>query len=297
MLKKILLLLLALFGLFAFYIGHVFYLQYQGFKMRKAYSENLQETASPQVMHWQDTVYIDYLDQKRSLFVYFPPGYESDTTNRYSVFYMLDGEAMFDDMEIAGPEWQVDEVLNEDAANGGKGAIVIGIPSLENRSVEYKPFVDPKNREEKEVEGDQFAEWLATDLKGWVDSSFRTSLEPSQNIIGGASLGGLMAYYILMTYPDRFGAALSLSPSFWVNKKVWMLHEGVDVQKLKIYFNVGSKEGGEMKRNTKKMYQKLLKAGMPEQNLRFEHIKGGYHWHMTWRKGFRSAYPWIVEKP
>lgn len=294
--KRIFLLILSLGGILALYLGFVFWGQYQEYMARKKYAENIRPTASPEVMHWKDTVYIDYLDQKRSLFVYFPPDYEADTNKRYPVFYMLDGAAMFDDMAIEGPEWQVDEVLNEGMEKGGEGAIVIGIPSMKNRSVEYKPFPDLKNREQQEVEGDKFAEWLATDLKNWVDSSFRTREDPSTQVIGGASLGGLMAYYVLMTYPEKFGAALVMSPSFWVNKKVWSLHEQVsDLNQLRIYMNVGSKEGWEMSRNAKKMRKTLLRAGMDEENIRFEKIKGGMHWHLTWREGFRSAYPWIVE--
>jgi hypothetical protein len=34
---------------------------------------------------------------------------------------------------------------------------------------------------------------------------------------------------------------------------------------------------------------------MTEDNLRIDIIPDEGHWHMTWRKGFKLAYPWIVE--
>jgi enterochelin esterase-like enzyme len=35
-------------------------------------------------------------------------------------------------------------------------------------------------------------------------------------MIGGMGHGGLAAFYTAMKYPSKFGAAMCLSPSFWV---------------------------------------------------------------------------------
>ena len=168
--------LLGIIAVVVIYFAYLFaYQAYDHFKKQK-YLENLSDTASPNVRVLKDTAYIDYLDSKRTLHVYLPPAYETDSA-RYPVIYFLDGSALFNDMVLRGPEWQVDEVIDEVVANGGPGAIVIGIEPSHDRNREYKPFAPSEDPEEKEVSGDKHAEWIATDLKAWVDSTYRTKPE------------------------------------------------------------------------------------------------------------------------
>lgn len=43
-----------------------------------------------------------------------------------------------------------------------------------------------------------------------------------------------------------------------------------------------------------KMATILRKRGMNDANLKVDVEKEEGHWHMTWRKGFRKAFPWIL---
>ena len=157
-------------------------------------------------------------------------------------------------------------------------------------------FVKP-NWLGKEVTGDKHAEWIATDLKAWVDSTYRTKPEPEYTTIGGASLGGLMAYYMIMTFPETFQNAIVFSPSLWVNEKVFSLHEQVnDFNNLKIYLNIGDQEGGYMVPNAKQLNSILQNQGMGASQLQFDIEKNAGHEQLTWRKGFKKAYPWIVQR-
>lgn len=278
-------LLLILFG-----IGKRMYENYQ----HKQYVAGLSHTASDQVQVLKDTAYIDYLDQKRSLRIYLPPNYESDTIS-YPVIYFYDADALFDDKVLEGPEWQLDEVLDSISKLGGQEAIVIGIDNSEDRMTEYKPYPSEDYPDDKEISGDKHAEWLATDLKNWVDKTYRTKTEPAYNAIGGASLGGIMSYYTLMKYPEKFGRAFVFSPSFWVNEKIFSIHQETDsLSAMKIYMNVGEEEGS-MVRNAKKMRDILLSQGMKEEQIKFDIFPGLGHEHETWREGFKAAYPWILE--
>lgn len=60
--------------------------------------------------------------------------------------------------------------------------------------------------------------------------------------------------------------------------------------------NIGKKEGGRMVPNAKRVGEMLTDEGMTSENLRFDIEVGEGHWHPTWRKGFRKAYPWIIER-
>lgn len=62
----------------------------------------------------------------------------------------------------------------------------------------------------------------------------------------------------------------------------------------KIYFNAGRLETPTVE-SIVKMKDILINDGMPEQNIKLDIEKGKGHEHMTWRKGFKKAYPWTVE--
>ena len=191
-------------------------------------------------------------------------------------------------------EWEVDEVLDSLGELGETQSIVVGIYSSENRAKEYKPFPSTRWYSDKVVSGDRHADWIVKKVKPWIDQRYRTKREMNSTIIGGASLGGLMAYYMLMEYPDIFGGAIVFSPSFWVNEKVYTLHEGNPrLFDKKIYFNAGELETPTVE-SVKKMQDILIEYGFPEENIKTEIEEGKGHWHITWRNGFRKVYPWIV---
>ncbi|MEO1435831.1 MAG: alpha/beta hydrolase-fold protein [Bacteroidota bacterium] len=289
---------LALLSLAVFlaFVGRVYLLDQAQQGAKQTIMPNLKEHVSDQVQIWEDAVRIPYLDTTRTLRIYLPEGYK-ETDQRYPVIYMLDADALFNSFAMGrpGPEWQLDEVIDQVHQAGGPAAIVIGIDNSEARMTEYKPFID-QYRPEEAITGDQHARWIAEELKPWVDSTFRTQASSEHTTIGGASLGGLMAYYLLMTYPETFGNGLIFSASFWVNDIVYSLHETVNnLNQFKIFLHVGKKEGT-MVRDARKVSKLLKAAGMDADHLRFELERGEDHWHMTWRKGFAKAYPWIIQR-
>ena len=279
----------------AYYAGYRYYQKIQAKKAHQEWVANLKHTASPNVQILNDTIEIDYLGKKRTLAIYLPANYEKDTSIRYPVLYFLDGDALFDEKILEGHEWQLDEVLDSLGKLGGQQAIVVGIYNSKERRTEYKPYLSPLLPEETSVSGREHAEWIATDLKNWVDQNYRTLPDPSSTVIGGASLGGLMAYYMLMTFSNVYDRAIVFSPSFWVNEDIFTVDKEVsDLSGKRIYFNAGELETP-IAESAKEMHQHLLNRGMAAANLKMDIIKGEGHWHMTWRIGFRKAFPWILE--
>ena len=291
-LLRIFLFLLFLLGVF---VGFKAFQKHQKEKEWKAYVASLVHTASPNVQILKDTITVDYLGTKRTLSLYLPANYHQDTVD-YPVLYFLDGQSLFDEKILEGKEWQIDEVLDSLGLIGGSQAIVVGVYNADDRMTEYKPFLSPHVPSEKSVSGDKHAEWMATHLKAWVDARYRTKKEASATIIGGASLGGLMSYYMLMTYPEVYGGAIVFSPSFWVHDKVYELDENVkDLSTKRIFMNAGAIEKPTVA-SIEKMADILRKRGMSDDNLKVDVEVDEGHWHATWRKGFPKAYPWILEK-
>lgn len=296
MVKKILTSVFVLSLLAAGYFTYKYFEKLKKDRDKAAFIASLVHTASPNVHILKDTITIDYLNEKRTMSVYLPAGYDEDTVH-YPVVYFMDGASLFDEKILEGHEWQVDEVLDSLGNLGLHQAIIVGIySSEENRLTEYKPFPASRIGMEKIVTGDKHAEWIATDVKKWVDSRYRTKKDPASTVIGGASLSALMAYYMLMTYPETYDGAIVFSPSFWVNDKVYELHKSVDnLAEKRIFFDAGQLETPTVK-SIEKMNKILLESGMPPANLKLDIEPDEGHWHMTWRKGFPKAYPWILER-
>ena len=262
-------------------------------KKHMEWVETLAHTASENVQILPDTITIDYLGETRTLALYLPENYEMDTVE-YPVIYFLDGQSLFDQKIQEGTEWQIDEVLDSLGKLNKTPSIIVGIYNSEDRLKEYKPFPSTRWYSDKVVSGDQHAEWIVNSLKPWIDDKYRTKKERNSTIIGGASLGGLMSYYMLMEYPNVFGGAIVFSPSFWVNETVYTLHENNEnLFDQKIYFNAGELETPTVE-SVHKMQDILIKYGFPKENIKVDIEVGEGHWHMTWRKGFKKAYPWIV---
>ncbi|MDF1697490.1 MAG: alpha/beta hydrolase-fold protein [Saprospiraceae bacterium] len=294
MIKKILKILLYGALIFGLYLAYIFYNQYRDKLERDAYEKNIVDTSSPTVSVLRDSILVDYRNEKKTIHIYVPPGYAKDTTTRYPVFYMLDGESSFNDMENMAPEWEIDEVINAADSLGQQTAIVIGINQAEDRDAEYTPFVNDDN---PNAHGGKFAEWVATDLKAWVDTHYRTNPSPAATTIGGISRSGMMAYYFLMAHPDVFGNALVQSPSMWVDHDRLLGMELTDEQlkDKKVFVSVGEHEGGIMIPHAKDVYQKFKEKGMGDDRVTLEIIPDEGHWHPTWRKSFALAYPWVMK--
>lgn len=262
-------------------------------KKHQDWVKTLENTALEQVQILTDTIRIDYLDEKRTLAIYLPNNYTTDTIE-HSVIYFLDGQSLFDQKIQEGMEWQLDEVLDSLGQLNQQQSIVVGIYNSDRRMKEYKPFPSDRWYSDWVVSGDQHADWIVKKLKPWIDARYRTKKEASSTFIGGASLGGLMSYYMLMEYPNTFGGAFVFSPSFWVNEKVYTLHEkNENLLKQKIYFDAGELETPTVN-SVRKMEALLLKSGMPKENIKVDIEEGLGHWHITWKQGFRKAYPWIL---
>jgi len=285
------LLLLAFLGYEAFDA----YRQYKKKKEHEAYVAGLVDTSSPTVSVLKDVIDIGYRNAKKTLHVYVPPTYDQDTTTKYPVIYLMDGESSFNDLQNESPEWQVDEVINEASKNGKQTAIVIGINQDDKRNEEYTPFVI---EDTPDAHGKEYGEWVTTDLKEWVDSNYRTKTDAPSTSIGGISRSGMMAYYLIMAHPDVFGNALIQSPSMWVDYDRLMAMELTPEQlaNKKFFVSVGEKEGGPMNPHAKDVYDKFKALGLGDDQVKLSIIEGEGHWHPTWRKSFAIGYPWIMQQ-
>lgn len=291
--KKVFLFFLPGILILGFFQARKYYYRYQEEQRRAVYYENLVDTSSPTVTVLRDSILVGYRNEKKTIHIYVPPNYDKDTLARYPVMYFMDGESSFNDLENMGPEWQIDEVINEASANGKPTAIVVGIQDHEDRDAEYTPFVNDDN---PDAHGADYAKWVANDLKNFIDANYRTKTDAPSTAIGGISRSGMMAYYMMMAHPDVFGIGIIQSPSMWVDRERLFAMEISDaaLAKKKVFVSVGQYEGNIMISDAEGIYEKFKAQNLTPDKLKYEIIPNESHWHITWRKSFAMAYPWLM---
>jgi len=210
------------------------------------------------------------LNRQRNVRLYLPPSYGT-SDKRYPVIYMHDGQNLFDEFTSFAGEWGVDETLNEMAARQGFEAIVIGLDNGgENRVRELNPFDHPKNGT---GEGEAYLAFIVNKLKPVIDSQYRTLTGPENTAIIGSSMGGLISDYAIHRYPQVFGRAGVLSPSYWSADPGMY---GYAVQHplplgARVYFSMGGKEGDGMLPDVQRMHA-VMAAQRPEPGAVTLHI-------------------------
>jgi predicted alpha/beta superfamily hydrolase len=182
--------------------------------------------------------------RERDVVIYLPPNYELEPNRRFPVMYLFDGQNLFDPATAFNLEWKVDETCDRLIATGAiQPMIVVGIYNGgEHRLSEQSPWRDM--RLNATGEGHGFMRWIASSLKSYIDTEFRTLTGAEHTGIGGSSLGGLTSLFAIYRYPLVFGRVAALSPAFWFARS--QIFRYIASQPLpqgaRVYLDCGEKE-------------------------------------------------------
>ncbi|MCS6917193.1 MAG: alpha/beta hydrolase-fold protein [Chitinophagales bacterium] len=249
-------------------------------------------TALPNVVLLSDSFFIPQLNRYRSIWLYLPDDYYSAPDKRYPVFYLQDGQNVFDEATAFAGEWQVDETLHALELSGDAGCIVVAVANGGvNRIEEYSPWVNPLYGG---GQGDAYAEFLAQVLKPYIDAHYRTFPQRDFTAIGGSSLGGLIAFYTALKYNDVFSKAAVFSPSFWFDDSVELFvaaHQ--KSHPMRIRFVAGYPESSSMIPEIRSVYGLLRQGSYSEQELDTSFHWDGQHAEWFWAREFGPTYLWL----
>jgi predicted alpha/beta superfamily hydrolase len=239
------------------------------------------------------------LNNDRDVVVYLPPGYEAHPEKYYSVFYLHDGQNLFDGATsfIPGQEWRADEAAQSLIAAGKvEPLIIVGIYNTgKERIDEYTPAVDPKYK--MGGKADLYGRLLVEELKPFIDAKYRTLKDARHTGLGGSSLGGLVSLYLGLKYPEVFGRLAIVSPSVWWanNYIVKYVEAGKKKPPIRIWLDIGTNEGGNAEDAQKTLAgARLLKVTLvrkgwdPEKDLKYFEAKGAEHNERAWAARFES---------
>lgn len=194
-----------------------------------------------QIIHGQITGTVKYHLQfegdglkPRDIIVWLPPSYNRDTTKRYPVFYMHDGQNVFDPATSSfGYDWRADEVADSLIKAGIINEIIIvGIYNTPDRRYEYihAPL------------GYAYMDFIVNKLKPFIDNEYRTLADNENTAVGGASSGGLISLMLVWNYPEVFSKAACLSSAFKIQELNYVdtiANYSGNKKEIKLYIDIG----------------------------------------------------------
>ena len=237
------------------------------------------------------------LNNERSVLVWLPPGYADEPSRRYPVFYLQDGQNLFNAATSKfGVEWRADETADRLIRDKQiPPMILVAVDNTKNRINEYTYVRD----EVQTAGGDgaKYAKFLIEELKPFIDEKYRTKPDRANTSIGGASLGGVIAMETTLHHPEVFGRCAVVSPSiWWANEQ--LIVEAKDrfkaAQSCKFWIDMGTNEWKgkdinslEAVERANKLAATLKDGGLvPERDYHLEIVPGAGHQEADWAERF-----------
>jgi enterochelin esterase-like enzyme len=241
----------------------------------------------------------------RHIFVYTPPGYESNTSTRYPVLYLQHGGG--EDERVWIEMGRTNIILDNLNAEGkAKPFIVVMETSAAYKpgEVPSQPFRPRPAGERQGAQGEQssprprprfsfdtYREVMINDLIPFIDGNFRTLSDQSHRAMSGLSMGGMVTRQVTLANLDKFayiglfsGGSISLddvnnTPGF--KEKVKLVFVSYGSRELE---NGRTRFGGDPKANT----EALKKIGI---NTHFYISPLTAHEWQSWRRSLHEFAP------
>ncbi|NRD68273.1 alpha/beta hydrolase, partial [Corallococcus exiguus] len=238
----------------------------------------------------------------RDVIIWLPPGYEADTTRRYPVLYMHDGQNLMDVSTAFAGEWNVDETAQALVESGKvEPLIIVGIYNTSDRIAEYTPVPFPPEYPNA-GRADVYGQFLIQELKPRIDAEFRTKPEARFTGLAGSSLGGLVSMSLGLKHPGVFTRLGVVSPSvWWADREIVSEVNALTAKpELRIWEDIGTNEGSGSQAETVADAQALrdalvAKGWVLDDDLKYTVVEGGQHNEAAWSARFgdllRFLYP------
>lgn len=244
------------------------------------------------------------LGNVRTLRVYLPPGY-AQGRRRYPVLYMHDGQNVFDAAtSFIGVEWGVDEACEKLIASGEiPPMIVVAIDNNESRVEEYTPTPGIHRETACGGRGPLYERFLISEVKPFIDRTYRTKPGRATTSVMGSSLGGLLSLDIVWKYPSVFSSAGVVSPSLWWNDSeiIQRVRTGrVPKPKPRLWIDMGTREGDSLDSYKDSMDQlhrletALIARGFHrDRDFTTYEAEGGDHSERSWNARIEMILKWL----
>lgn len=242
-----------------------------------------------------------YLSTPRDIAVYLPPGY--DAAAKYPVFYLQDGQNLFDPATaFNGNDWRADVTADDLIARGAiEPLLIVGIYNTGVRRIsEYTPTRDAGTH--KGGKGDRYAQMLARELKPFIEREYGARRGATDTAVGGSSLGALVSLEAGLLYPRVFGKLAVISPSVWWDQRsiLEMVRGFKPPVHPRIWLDTGTEEGSSAQQvlaDTRLLRDALLERGWREgADLSYKEFAGAGHSEWAWSARFGEVLRYLFPK-
>jgi predicted alpha/beta superfamily hydrolase len=206
---------------------------------------------------------------------------------------MQDGQNLFDPALSFAGSWGAKEAADA-TSRLGLDAILVGISNVgASRIDEYSPFTDHRVGGGR---GEQYLAFVLRRVKPLVDRTFRTLGAREHTVIGGASMGGLIALYAFFRHPQVFGRVAVQSPALWfAGGGMFDYIDAVPYIPGRVFLDVGVLEGAQTLRNAQLLRERLRHKGYAEgTTLRWLEDRRGTHQEAAWGRRLKRALPFLL---
>lgn len=138
----------------------------------------------------------------RQMYVYTPPGYDTNTTRKYPVLYILHGGG--EDERGWATQGRTDIILDNLIADGKAEPMIIVMPDA---NIAQGAFGEEGLKE--------FESELTRVIIPFVESTYRVKNDPANRALAGLSMGGINTLYTGLHHTDMF-SSLGVFSSGWI---------------------------------------------------------------------------------
>lgn len=234
--------------------------------------------------------------QRKPFLVYLPPSYNTPQgrLRRYPTLYLLHGSPGTDSDWVTGGK--IVEAANTLIALSRIRELIIVLPDGNGRTGQTSEWGNSADGRQK------MESYVAHDLVGYVDATYRTLAQSDERGIGGLSMGGFGAMNIAVHHPDIFGFVIALGGYYRAEGSIWgkapaylRANSPLDVlpgdrQAWKLHFYLGAAT------MDRPYYSDTLQFVKELQRLHLPctlDIQPGYHEWKVWQTQIYHALPWL----
>jgi predicted alpha/beta superfamily hydrolase len=183
----------------------------------------------------------------------------------------------------------VHEIVETLAKSRRPVPVVIGI---DHGGTERIHELSPFEIGEQAGQAETFLAWVTGNLMPVLTAELNLVPGPLGAVIGGSSMGGLAAFWSHFHYPQAFGGALVMSPSFWVAGQA--IFADVADQPTppvsRVYLDGGKREDrGRLIPILQRMVNHLVARGYDADRLMWRADAKGTHSETSWRRRLPKA--------
>jgi enterochelin esterase-like enzyme len=149
----------------------------------------------------------------RDVYVYLPVAYDLEPQRDFPLMVVHDGNE-----SIARS--QFDAVADAEIAAGRVAPVVLAFVALASQDER----MDEYTFHTQGSQGELYRRFIADELVPFLQGEFRLVDDPQARAVMGASLGGLISYFIGWERSEVFGLVAGMSSSFFWDES-WMVHE------------------------------------------------------------------------